>query len=242
MIFVEATFPMKDRISPEVTALLLRGNVTSVEWKALVINAYEREALYPALTNEALIEEAKIIAAGTARIRNPATTYEEAAYGVILPLIIERLKMAEIRLHDPMGLLPESKKPGMNYVSQGSTFVMGFHAGWVACESPKEAHPNDPTDDYTRCLQEILKLAGFLTKNDLPVCRWCMKHMPAGELPDHPCEFKEKEEGNRRPAVPEDFNFGAWPDEGVRIAECRWCLKTMPAEQTRHHACEEKKT
>jgi len=83
-----------EMIRPEIRDLASRGNVTWAEYDALLMNSWEREALHPALTDEALIcllETIMLPNCSTDRSK-PAVTYNDAVINNFVPELIKRLK------------------------------------------------------------------------------------------------------------------------------------------------------
>lgn len=82
-------------VRPEIRALAERGNVTWDEWQVLRANSYERETLYLALTDDALIRLTEYCLSQCqfeVRANRPAATYDDAVLGVLLPLVLQRLR------------------------------------------------------------------------------------------------------------------------------------------------------
>lgn len=91
-------------IRPEIQALIDRGNVTSVELSELRCNSWEWEALIPAMTDEALVGRAEYAFSNSARVRSPASTYDEAIVSVYAPELVKRLK-AQLLKNDEAEIL-----------------------------------------------------------------------------------------------------------------------------------------
>lgn len=81
-------------IRPEIQELASRGDVTWDEYSALRMNSYEREFLYPSLTDDALVRLVDtVILPNCSRPRSPASTYDESLVGNFVPLLLQRLKL-----------------------------------------------------------------------------------------------------------------------------------------------------
>lgn len=79
-------------IRQEIRDLIARGGVTVNELKTLRMNSYEREALVPALGDEALCYHVESCLAQCGRTRSPPSTYEEAVVGLLAPELVKRLQ------------------------------------------------------------------------------------------------------------------------------------------------------
>jgi hypothetical protein len=82
---------------PEVDALLVRGNVTLSEIKALRCNSWEWQALIPKLDDEAFQFMLEQALRNCSRIRAPATTYDEAVIGAYAPELLRRWLLSRLR-------------------------------------------------------------------------------------------------------------------------------------------------
>jgi hypothetical protein len=80
------------KVSEAVQALIQRGNVTWEEYERLSLNGFERDALYPHLTTEALCKV-------TEQVRSfclpqhyfPTLTYDETLIHRLVPLLVAQL-------------------------------------------------------------------------------------------------------------------------------------------------------
>lgn len=77
---------VKERVASKVP-------ITLEEWRTFRMNSWEREALYPLLDNEALIDTARHFKSNCKPpYYGKATTYDETLVHVILPIILKRLE------------------------------------------------------------------------------------------------------------------------------------------------------
>ena len=80
-------------VSVSVQTLCQRGNVTWVEYEGLSLNGFERDALYPHLTTEALCNATEVVRANCVPQRHfPTLTYDETLTHRLVPLLLERLR------------------------------------------------------------------------------------------------------------------------------------------------------
>ena len=78
-------------IKPEVQKLIDRGNVTYEEYEKLYLNSYERYALYPVMTTEALLTFCRKHILPNLTQKLYPTTYEEAVLTVLFPLLLSKM-------------------------------------------------------------------------------------------------------------------------------------------------------
>lgn len=83
---------LRGYIKPEIRDLAGRGNVSFEEWQTLRMNGWERELLYPKLTDDAMrrVTEHMLnncVPAGT----RPFATYDKAMIGMVVPELLKRL-------------------------------------------------------------------------------------------------------------------------------------------------------
>lgn len=84
---------MSEHISPEIEALIARGNVTLVELIGLRCNSWEWQALVPAMTDEAFIDRMQYALDNCfTPHRRPFSTYNEAVEGLWAPELLKRFK------------------------------------------------------------------------------------------------------------------------------------------------------
>lgn len=81
-------------VRPAIRKLIDRGNITSEEFRSLRMNSYERDAMVPALSDEALLVVTEYALGQASRIPSPATTYENAIVGLYAPELLKRLRVA----------------------------------------------------------------------------------------------------------------------------------------------------
>lgn len=81
---------LDEHVSTEIQRLRKRGNVTLAEW--MESNSWEREHLYPALTDEALAHVVEHNLKNCFRRSVPSSTYEDALSQHLAPLMLERFK------------------------------------------------------------------------------------------------------------------------------------------------------
>jgi hypothetical protein len=67
-----------------------RDKISKEEYDEMRMNSYEREALYPHLTTEALLSIAKHCVSNCSLVSHPPKSYDEAAI-VLLDLLVKRL-------------------------------------------------------------------------------------------------------------------------------------------------------
>lgn len=83
----------EDMIRPEYKELRERGNITPEEWEDIRANSWEFEHLYPALTDQALVNVVRhqLKNAQPKRGSGPCITYDESLIHNMIPLLCERL-------------------------------------------------------------------------------------------------------------------------------------------------------
>lgn len=81
------------KVSEAVQALIQRGNVTWAEYENLRLNGFERDALYPVLTTEALCKATEQSRSFCLPQRHyPTLTYDETLTHRLVPLLLARLR------------------------------------------------------------------------------------------------------------------------------------------------------
>lgn len=85
--------PKREHIGDDIEALIERGNITEAEDAELRCNSYERQAMVPALTDEALLWRMRHCVANCFfSQRVPASTYNKALGTVYVPELIARFE------------------------------------------------------------------------------------------------------------------------------------------------------
>jgi hypothetical protein len=83
----------KHPIKPEIKALIEReGPVSLEEYRALRMNSYDREALIPKLSDEALLWDIEYALENVGHQRSPPETYNEAIIGQYMPEMVKRFR------------------------------------------------------------------------------------------------------------------------------------------------------
>ncbi len=81
----------RERIRPEIKNLIKRGNITVAEHEEIRCNSWEREALVPALNDEAFVKQMRRALDNCFTTRDrPFTTYNQAVEGLYAPELLER--------------------------------------------------------------------------------------------------------------------------------------------------------
>lgn len=91
---------IRDKIKLIIAGIKMRQRTLSIkEWRNLQnrgLNSFEREALMPLLSDEALIEDIEYCLKNcSSRSRRPCVTYDDALVELYVPLLIERFKHAK---------------------------------------------------------------------------------------------------------------------------------------------------
>lgn len=68
--------------------------ITLDEYREFRMNSWEREAIYPKLTDEALADVIQYSLDNCGRAELPASTYNNAIWMVFMPLLLKRFKEA----------------------------------------------------------------------------------------------------------------------------------------------------
>lgn len=90
-LFIRETDEIEfDHVRPEIRKLAQRGNVTPEEIAGLRCNSWEWEFLVPAMTDEALVEQAQHALSNCSPGRRPFTTYDKAVCGLYGPELLRR--------------------------------------------------------------------------------------------------------------------------------------------------------
>lgn len=77
-------------IRKEIRELIERGSITVEENESIACNSYERQAMIPALTNEAFLKQMRYCLGQCGYVATPATTYDDAIKGVYAPELLKR--------------------------------------------------------------------------------------------------------------------------------------------------------
>jgi hypothetical protein len=81
-----------EKVSERVQTLIQRGNVTWTEYENLRLNGFERDALYPVLTTEALCKATEQVRSFCLPQRHfPTLTYDETLTHRLVPLLVADL-------------------------------------------------------------------------------------------------------------------------------------------------------
>lgn len=81
-----------EKVSERVQTLIQRGNVTWTEYEDLRLNGFERDALYPVLTTEALCKATEQVRSLCLPQRHfPTLTYDETLMHRLVPLLVAEL-------------------------------------------------------------------------------------------------------------------------------------------------------
>lgn len=137
-------------IRPEIQALVKRRNVTLEELSNLRINSWERDALVPVMTNEALIDRAEYAVANCFVTRErPFCTYNQAVEGLFAPELIKRLKL-EMEAAENMASVVEGVREA---IGQKNTHYM-----IVASDVKELVKAIEKSDSIEECRAELVRI------------------------------------------------------------------------------------
>lgn len=88
----KAQADLDEHVSPEIQALLRRGNVTPAEVAELRCNSWEWELLVQVMTDDAFVARVEHALENCSRHKQPFVSYDEAVQGLYAPELLRRFK------------------------------------------------------------------------------------------------------------------------------------------------------